>query len=78
MRERILEERKQVDYILEGKCTSYGVETEKKVNKRIVQLVNDQDMIKTDVNNAVKKCREEVGLVERGLQEERLKIDSKI
>ncbi|CDW87201.1 UNKNOWN [Stylonychia lemnae] len=78
MRNKILEERRKLDTIVEGKCQAYTIEIERKILQRLQQTMIENQTLREEMLKKMDKATKEQDEVARQLQEERLKIDMKI
>lgn len=78
MRYKILEERRKLDTLVEGRCQAYTIEIERKLLARMKDTLNENQTLREEMLAKIEKANEGQSEVAQKLSEERLQFDTKL
>lgn len=78
MRFKILEERRKLDTLVEGRCQAYTIEIERKLLGRLKDTLGENQTLKEEMLLKLEKATEDQAEVARQLAQERMGFDTKL
>lgn len=78
MKSKILEERRKLDTLVEGRCQAYTIDIERKLLQKLNQTLVENQTLREEMVKRLDQSNSESDQVARALQEERIKIDTKL
>jgi hypothetical protein len=78
MRYKILEERRKLDTLVEGRCQAYTIEIERKLLARLKDILAENQTLKEEILSKMEKSKDAQAEVAQSISGERLQFDTKL
>ena len=78
MRYKILEERRKLDTLVEGRCQAYTIEIERKLLARLKDILAENQTLKEEILSKMEKSKDAQAEVAQSMSGERLQFDTKL
>ena len=78
MRYKILEERRKLDTLVEGRCQAYTIEIERKLLARLKDILGENQTLKEEILSKMEKSKDAQAEVAQSMSGERLQFDTKL
>ena len=78
MRYKILEERRKLDTLVEGRCQAYTIEIERKLLARLKDILAENQTLKEEILSKMEKSKDSQAEVAQSMSGERLQFDTKL
>jgi len=78
MRYKILEERRKLDTLVEGRCQAYTIEIERKLLARLKDTLSENQTLKEEMLTKIEAATEQQNEVAQKLAEEKMGFETKL